>query len=89
MPDIAELVKLFSLLSSTSRLKLLSLLSIEPHCVCDLQTHTHMSQSLISHHLSDLVENELISRQRKGKYIEYFLTKKGENIIKAIEHIKS
>jgi len=37
-----------------------------------------MSQSLISHHLSDLTSAGLINSTREGKYVEHYLTPKGK-----------
>jgi DNA-binding transcriptional ArsR family regulator len=37
-----------------------------------------MSQSLISHHLSDLTSAGLIDNIREGKYVKHYLTPKGK-----------
>lgn len=47
-------------------------------------SHTNMSQSLASHHLADLAAAGLIGNKREGKYVDYFLTKKGKNFLKAL-----
>jgi len=43
-----------------------------------------MSQSLISHHLSDLTNTNLVESKREGKYIDFYLTQKGERLLDAI-----
>jgi DNA-binding transcriptional ArsR family regulator len=43
-----------------------------------------MSQSLVSHHLADLTTTGFVERKREGKYIDYYLTKKGEQFIQAL-----
>jgi DNA-binding transcriptional ArsR family regulator len=73
-----------TLLSVKSRLDLLFLLKDKSHCVCDLTTHTNMSQSLISHHLSDLTSAGLIDSTREGKYVEHYLTSKGKILAKML-----
>lgn len=75
------------MVSVKSRLELLFLLHNKPHCVCDLIEHTGMSQSLISHHLSDLETKRYISSKRNGKFIDYQLTLKGIKTLKAMELI--
>ncbi len=81
---IKKLCKDLSLLSVKSRLDILFLLKDKPHCVCDLISHTNMSQSLISHHLSDLTDANLVTNKRQGKYIDYYLTNKGKKLLQAL-----
>ena len=73
-----------TLLAVKSRLDILFLLKNRPHCACDLMAHTNMSQSLVSHHLADLTTAGFVKRKREGKYIDYYLTKKGEQSIQAL-----
>lgn len=47
-------------------------------------SHTDMSQSLISHHLSDLARAGFVKSKRSGKFSDYYLTPKGKKYIKAI-----
>lgn len=82
--DKEKLSKDLSLLSVKSRLDILFHLKDRYHCVCDLISHTDMSQSLISHHLSDLEGAGLVQNKREGKYIDYYLTKKGKRFLKAL-----
>ncbi|MCL5008962.1 MAG: metalloregulator ArsR/SmtB family transcription factor, partial [Patescibacteria group bacterium] len=69
---------LLKLVSAPSRLNILLLLKQSPHCVCDIEAHTQLSQTLISHHLADLVKADLVVSKKDGKFIEYSLTQKGE-----------
>lgn len=48
-----------------------------------------MSQSLISHHLADLLKLNIIKGKREGKFIDYYLTDKGEKVVQALESIIS
>jgi len=85
--DVAQLSSDLNVLSVKSRLEILFLLKSKSHCVCDLMTHTDMSQSLVSHHLADLMKSGIVESKREGKFIEYFLTKKGEKVIQALNSI--
>lgn len=60
------------------------MLSTKPHCVSDLQKHTSFSQTLISHHLSDLAKAGLVQKKRKGKFVEYSLSQKGKKALEAL-----
>jgi len=82
--DTENLSKDLSLLSVKSRLDILFLISNKPHCVCDLMAHTDLSQSLISHHLSDLTNAGFIESKREGKYMDYYLTAKGKKFINTL-----
>jgi len=46
--------------------------------------HVSLSQSLISHHLKDLKEAGIVIDEKRGLYVYYSLTKKGERIINSI-----
>lgn len=82
--DLEKLSDNLTLLSVKSRLNLLFLLKDKSHCVCDLTEHTDMSQSLISHHLADLTTAGLVDSRREGKFIDFFLTPKGEELVKTL-----
>lgn len=78
--QISTLSSLLKLVGEESRLKLLCLLRQSEHCVCEILEHFEMSQSLVSHHLSDLKEAELIQDRREGRQIYYSLTNKGQKV---------
>ena len=48
-------------------------------------THTKLSQTLLSHHLSDLAATELVKSKKHGVFTDYSLTEKGRTLVKAIE----
>lgn len=60
-----------------SRLRILYILKASPHCVCDLMSHTGLSQSLISHHLADLKQTGFVEKKKNGRFVDYHLTEKG------------
>lgn len=82
--EIASLLSLLKLVSEGSRLKLLCILRKGKHCVCEIMEHVDLSQSLISHHLKDLKEAGIVIDEKKGLYVYYSLTKKGEKIINSL-----
>lgn len=80
---------LLKLVSVSSRLSILTLLNNGPHCVCDIMTHSKLSQTLVSHHLSDLLDAGLIESKKKGQFVDYSLTKKGLVLLSQLEKISN
>ncbi len=87
--DILPLSSLLKLIGEESRLRLLSILrDYGEHCVCELSEHaTGLSQSLISHHLSDLKAAGLIESKKNGLRVYYSLTNKGSAILSELFNI--
>jgi DNA-binding transcriptional ArsR family regulator len=71
--DLDAAAELFKVLSSTSRLHLLSLLSEGPDSVTGLTDRTGMSQPLVSQHLRTLRSAGLVDVERHGREAEYSL----------------
>jgi ArsR family transcriptional regulator len=70
------LARLFKALGDATRVKLLSLIAAtgtEGACVCDLVEPVHLSQPTVSHHLRQLVEVGLVTREQRGKWAYYRL----------------
>jgi len=78
--QVVSLSSLLKLVSEESRLKLLCLLRNGEHCVCELMEHVEMSQSLISHHLKDLKDADVVEDEKRGLRVYYALTDKGKHI---------
>ena len=85
--DIDSAGNLLQLVAVPSRLKLLLLLAKGPHCVCDLTKHTKLSQTLVSHHLSDLSKAGIVSSAKDGQFMIYRLTAKGSETINKLKSI--
>lgn len=85
---VGELSALLKLVSDNSRLQILCILQREEHCVCELMEETNLSQSLISHHLKDLKDADLVVDRKDSKWVYYSLTPKGEEITNLIFKIK-
>jgi len=85
----SNLTDLLKLISVPTRLEILFLLEEKGHCVCDVETHTKLSQSLTSHHLSDLSSAGLITKYKQGKFVHYKLTDKGQELVENLKQIKN
>jgi len=67
--------RIFALLGSEVRLKIVRLfLEYDRMCVCDLADVLNMKQSPISQHLRKLKDASLLSNQREGMTIYYFIS---------------
>jgi ArsR family transcriptional regulator len=85
----SNLTDLLKLVAVPTRLEMLFLLEEKPHCVCDIEAHTKLSQSLTSHHLSDLTSAGLITNYKEGKFVHYKLTHKGQELVKNLRQINN
>jgi ArsR family transcriptional regulator, arsenate/arsenite/antimonite-responsive transcriptional repressor len=63
-------------LADPARLRLLSLIGAHPDgeaCVCDVTAPLGLSQPTVSHHLKVLAEAGLVGRERRGRWVFYWL----------------
>lgn len=58
-----------------TRLKIVSYLTIDSFCVCELVELLEMSQPSISQHLRRLKQEEIIFEERRGKWVFYSLNR--------------
>jgi len=86
---LEKISSLLKLVADPSRIKIMCILRANQSCVCDLVEKIKLSQSLISHHLSDLKKADLVCRTKRGQKVYYSLTPKGKNITNLIFKIKS
>ncbi|MFR5890088.1 MAG: ArsR/SmtB family transcription factor [Lachnospiraceae bacterium] len=70
LSDLADLFKIFG---DTTRIKILYALFESEMCVCAIAELLNMTQSAISHQLSVLKKNSLVSSRREGKTVIYAL----------------
>jgi ArsR family transcriptional regulator, arsenate/arsenite/antimonite-responsive transcriptional repressor len=84
---INSLSSLLLLIGESSRLQILCILKQGEHCVCEINKHIKVSQSLISHHLKDLRDGGLIKDNKKGLNVFYSLTSEGKRISNLIFEI--
>jgi len=73
-------------ISVSSKMAILQSLET-PHCVCDLVSLTSFSQTLISHHLSELEEKGFVGGKMEGRFKRFFLTEKGKKFLKIIKSL--
>lgn len=85
--QVETLSSILKIVAEPSRLKLLCILRKGEHCVCEIMEHVDFSQSLVSHHLSDLREIGAVSDQKKGRRVYYSLTDKGKHITNTLFEI--
>jgi ArsR family transcriptional regulator len=76
-PAAAEQVaRAFKALGDPTRVRLLSLIAAHDGaeaCVCDLINPVGLSQPTVSHHLKQLVDAGLVTREQRGKWAYYRL----------------
>jgi ArsR family transcriptional regulator, lead/cadmium/zinc/bismuth-responsive transcriptional repressor len=68
-----QMAEFFGILADPNRLRLLSALSKQELCVCDLAATTQMSESAVSHQLRVLRAARLVKYRREGRNIYYDL----------------
>ena len=73
-PAAEALAGVFKALGDPTRVRLLSLIAAHADgeaCVCDLTDPVGLAQPTVSHHLKQLVEAGLITREQRGKWAYY------------------
>lgn len=70
--DEAErLARVFKALADPTRVRLLSMIAAhsgEEACVCDLTEPVGLSQPTVSHHMKQLVDAGLVTREQRGRW---------------------
>lgn len=74
---ISKNLEFFKALSDPFRIKILSLLSIQPLCVCIIREFLQISDTRLSYHLKKLNTLDLISGSPQGNWIIYTITERG------------
>ena len=75
LPDdtVQRLAETFKILGDSTRIKILSILSRQEMCVCDIAATLQMGQSAISHQLRILRSARLVKFRKDGKEAWYSL----------------
>ncbi|OGU17842.1 MAG: transcriptional regulator [Ignavibacteria bacterium GWB2_35_12] len=73
-------VKIFKALSDSNRLRILKMLEDSPMCVCEIRAVLNLANSTVSKHLSLLREAGFILDEKNGKWVDYKLNDKAENL---------
>lgn len=72
--DAQRLARMFKALGDPTRVRLLSMIAAQPGgeaCVCDLTEPVGLSQPTVSHHMKQLVDTGLVTRDQRGKWAYY------------------
>src|SRR5690348_14362926 len=74
-PDSAEqLARSFKALGDPTRVRLLSLIAAHAGgeaCICDLTEPVGLSQPTVSHHMKQLTDAGLVTREQRGRWAFY------------------
>ncbi len=82
-----KISKIFKALSDPTRLEIIRLLAIKPHCVCELANIIGFSQPTISKHLKVLTEAGIINYTKSKFFVIYQLSPKDEFIAKILKNL--
>jgi ArsR family transcriptional regulator len=69
-----QLARSFKALGDPARVRLLSLIAAADGgeaCICDLTAPVGLSQPTVSHHMKQLADAGLVTRERRGKWAYY------------------
>lgn len=72
--EAARLARIFKALGDPTRVRLLSLIAAQGDgeaCVCELTEPVGLSQPTVSHHLKQLVDAGLLTREQRGRWSYY------------------
>ena len=81
---IATMSQVYGALSDPLRLRILSILSVQPLCVCVIKEIVNVPDSKLSYHLSILKDAGLADSERDGNWIMYSLTGTGRHYVGSI-----
>jgi ArsR family transcriptional regulator, arsenate/arsenite/antimonite-responsive transcriptional repressor len=73
-PDVAEPTRLAALLADRTRASILALLTVGPHCVCEMAVATGERENNVSNHLARLRRAGLVRASRHqadGRWVYY------------------
>lgn len=72
--EYSDLSEFFKIFGNPTRLKIISLLSVEDLCVCDICEALELNQTTVSNQLRILRANNIVKYQKEGKMARYSLT---------------
>jgi ArsR family transcriptional regulator len=74
LSDAERLARVFKALGDPTRVRLLSMIAAQPDreaCICDLIEPVGLSQPTVSHHMKQLVDAGLVTREQRSKWAYY------------------
>ena len=72
--EYSDLSEFFKIFGNPTRLKIISLLSVEDLCVCDICEALDLNQTTVSNQLRILRANNIVKYKKEGKMARYSLT---------------
>lgn len=75
--------EILAALADPIRLRIVDLLVSKPSCVCDLREAVGIAPNLLSYHLRVLREAGLVAGTRRGRWIDYHLTRQAPELVAA------
>jgi len=68
--EAAATAALFRVLANPARVRIVNLLANgrEPACICQLVDELDLAQATVSHHVRELVDAGLVTREERGKW---------------------
>ena len=72
--DYSNLSEFFKIFGNPTRLKIISLLSCDDLCVCDICEALDLSQAAVSNQLRILRAHNIVKYEKEGKLARYSLT---------------
>lgn len=72
--DAGVLARMFKALGDPTRVRLLSMIAAQPGgeaCLCELTDPVGLAQPTVSHHMKQLVDAGLVTREQRGKWAYY------------------
>lgn len=82
--DLKNLSSFFYAFSDNTRLRIIILLTLSPLCVNDISKFLCLNQTTVSHQLKILKSLNIVSCDRQGKLIIYYIKNKNiENVLNA------
>jgi ArsR family transcriptional regulator len=72
LASAGRLARIFKALGDPARVRLLSLIAASGEaCICELTEPVGLSQPTVSHHMKQLVDAGLVTREQRGKWAYY------------------
>jgi ArsR family transcriptional regulator len=75
-----ELLKILKALSDKNRLRIVKMLQMKTLCVCEITALLELAPSTVSNHLSILRDAEIIGDIKDGKWVDYYLNTRTNNV---------
>lgn len=75
--DLRGTIKIFKSLADENRIRILSKLTAGEKCACDLLDDLSITAPTLSHHMSMLIDAELVESRKEGKWVYYRLSEEG------------